>query len=67
MKGNNYEIFGTVAADPGGVRSGENLNASFEHLIAEMKTYRTFKLQQAQLQKKNSDVLEREQQLKKRN
>ena len=59
LKGNNYEIFGTVAADPGGVRSGENLNASFEHLIKEMKIYRKNKLEQTQLQKKSSDTVER--------
>ncbi|MHA1205941.1 MAG: ADP-ribosylation factor-like protein [Candidatus Hodarchaeales archaeon] len=60
LKGNNYKIFGTVAADPGGVRSGENLNASFEHLITEMKTYRKIMLQQTQLQEKSLGTMERE-------
>ncbi|MHA1236672.1 MAG: ADP-ribosylation factor-like protein [Candidatus Hodarchaeales archaeon] len=60
LKGNNYKIFGTVAADPGGVRSGENLNASFEQLITEMKTYRKIMLQQTQLQEKSLGTMERE-------
>ncbi|MCK4847561.1 MAG: 50S ribosome-binding GTPase [Candidatus Heimdallarchaeota archaeon] len=56
LKGYDYEIFGTVAADPGGVRSGENLTASFEHLITQMKTYRKAKLHQTQLQEKSSII-----------
>jgi ADP-ribosylation factor-like protein 3 len=50
LRGYNYQIFGTVAADPGGVRSGENITAAFEHLVVQMIAYRKSKLQQTQLQ-----------------
>ncbi|MHA2113348.1 MAG: ADP-ribosylation factor-like protein [Candidatus Hodarchaeales archaeon] len=50
LEGYNYQIFGTVAADPGGIRSGENITASFEHLITQMKIYRKMKLEQTQIQ-----------------
>ena len=50
LEGYNYEIFGTVAADPGGIRSGENITASFEHLVTQMRKYRKIKLEQAQIQ-----------------
>lgn len=35
-----YEIFGTVAADPGGFRSGENIVVAFQTLIRQMKVKR---------------------------
>ena len=50
LKGYSYQIFGTVAADPGGVRSGENLEAAFDHLIAQMKNYRKVTIEQTQIQ-----------------
>lgn len=50
LKEYSYQIFGTVAADPGGVRSGENLEAAFNHLIAQMKNYRKVTVEQAQVQ-----------------
>ncbi|MFX0150511.1 MAG: ADP-ribosylation factor-like protein [Candidatus Hodarchaeota archaeon] len=40
LKNYTYTIFGTVAADPGGVRSGENINIAFDYLIQGMKTNR---------------------------
>jgi small GTP-binding protein len=48
LKDFSYQIFGTVAADPGGVRSGENLEAAFDHLIAQMKNYRKVTIEQTQ-------------------
>jgi small GTP-binding protein len=50
LKGHSYQIFGTVAADPGGLRSGENLAAAFDHLINQMRKYRKVELKQTQLQ-----------------
>ena len=50
LKGYSYQVFGTVAADPGGVRSGENLEAAFDHLIAQMKNYRKVTIEQTQIQ-----------------
>ncbi len=36
----DYKIFGTVAADPGGIRSGENIEIAFSHLISKMRAKR---------------------------
>ncbi|MFW9855457.1 MAG: ADP-ribosylation factor-like protein [Candidatus Thorarchaeota archaeon] len=36
----NYSIFGTVASDPGGIRSGENIELAFHHLIVQMQENR---------------------------
>ncbi|MFW9778264.1 MAG: ADP-ribosylation factor-like protein [Candidatus Heimdallarchaeota archaeon] len=35
-----YSIFGTVASDPGGIRSGENIELAFHHLIQQMQANR---------------------------
>jgi signal recognition particle receptor subunit beta len=44
-----YQIFGTVATDPGGIRSGENLEAAFEYLVREMIKYRKVVVEQTQI------------------
>ncbi|MHA1978613.1 MAG: ADP-ribosylation factor-like protein [Candidatus Hodarchaeales archaeon] len=44
-----YQIFGTVATDPGGVRSGENLEAAFDYLLREMIKYRKVVVEQTQI------------------
>ncbi|MHA2053813.1 MAG: ADP-ribosylation factor-like protein, partial [Candidatus Hodarchaeales archaeon] len=49
MKGRSYQLFGTVATDPGGIRSGENLFAAFDVLIHQMKRRRNL-VEQAQFQ-----------------
>ena len=48
LKGYSYQLFGTVATDPGGVRSGENLFAAFDHLIGKMKKRRKLTMEAAQ-------------------
>lgn len=48
LKGYTYQLFGTVATDPGGVRSGENLFAAFDHLIEKMKKKRKLTMEPAQ-------------------
>lgn len=40
MKKKPYDIFGTVAADPGGVRSGENVEQAFQSLINKLRQNR---------------------------
>lgn len=40
LKNNVYNVFGTVAADPGGIRSGENIEVAFQYLINQMKLNR---------------------------
>ncbi|UCE13439.1 MAG: GTP-binding protein [Candidatus Heimdallarchaeota archaeon] len=35
-----YRIFGTVAADPGGLRSGENIMVAFQTLLSQMEVKR---------------------------
>ena len=47
LKGYSYQLFGTVATDPGGVRSGENLFAAFDHLIEKMKKRRKLTMEAA--------------------
>ena len=42
----DYKIFGTVAADPGGVRSGENIEIAFTHLISKMRAKRKVVIKQ---------------------
>lgn len=44
-----YSIFGTVAADPGGVRSGENIELAFNYLISKMSRGRNIKIEHQQL------------------
>ncbi len=44
-----YQIFGTVATDPGGIRSGENLEVAFEYLVEEMIKYRKVVVEQTQI------------------
>jgi signal recognition particle receptor subunit beta len=36
----DYSIFGTVASDPGGIRSGENIELAFHHIIRQMQANR---------------------------
>lgn len=40
LKNYDYSIFGTVASDPGGIRSGENIELAFHHLIRQMQNNR---------------------------
>ncbi|MHA2245575.1 MAG: ADP-ribosylation factor-like protein [Candidatus Hodarchaeales archaeon] len=49
LKNNVYDIFGTVAADPGGIRSGENIEVAFHHLIRQMKMDRKVLIKQSQV------------------
>ncbi len=49
LKNNNYNIFGTVAADPGGIRSGENIEMAFQYLINQMKLNRKVLIRQSQI------------------
>lgn len=42
----DHKIFGTVAADPGGVRSGENIEIAFTHLISKMRAKRKIIIKQ---------------------
>lgn len=49
LKDKIYNIFGTVAADPGGVRSGENIEVAFQHLIHQMKLSRKVLIKQSQI------------------
>lgn len=45
----NYKMFGTVAADPGGVRSGENIGTAFSYLIHQMRVKRKILVKQKQI------------------
>ena len=45
----SYSVFGTVAADPGGVRSGENITRAFNYLIKHMKQNRNLLIKQKQI------------------
>ncbi len=49
LKDNVYDIFGTVAADPRGVRSGENIEVAFYHLINQIKLDRKILIKQSQV------------------
>jgi small GTP-binding protein len=49
LKDKDYNIFGTVAADPGGIRSGENVEIAFNHLINQMKNDRKIVIEQSQI------------------
>ena len=49
LKNYSYTIFGTVAADPGGIRSGENINTAFDYLLARMKRNRKVLVKQKQI------------------
>lgn len=49
LKNYSYTIFGTVAADPGGIRSGENIKTAFDYLIARMKRNRKVLVKQKQI------------------
>ncbi|MHA2224225.1 MAG: ADP-ribosylation factor-like protein [Candidatus Hodarchaeales archaeon] len=49
LRGCSYDIFGTVAADPGGIRSGENLDMAFQNLITQMKLNRNVLIKQKPL------------------
>jgi small GTP-binding protein len=42
----SYTVFGTVAADPGGIRSGENITRAFDYLINHMKRNRKLLIKQ---------------------
>ncbi|MFX0015553.1 MAG: ADP-ribosylation factor-like protein [Promethearchaeota archaeon] len=44
-----YDIFGTVAADPGGVRSGENIEQAFQFLVKQMRRNRKVLIKQRQI------------------
>lgn len=41
LEGRKYKIYGTVANDPGGIRSGENIFQAIRWLINEMKSYKS--------------------------
>ncbi len=45
----SYSIFGTVAADPGGIRSGENIRLAFNHLILQMTKNQKISIKQQQI------------------
>lgn len=49
MKEKAYDIFGTVAADPGGVRSGENVEQAFKYLVNKLKGNRKVIIKQRQV------------------
>ncbi|UCG01586.1 MAG: GTP-binding protein [Candidatus Heimdallarchaeota archaeon] len=49
MKNYSYHIFGTVAADPGGVRSGENVEQAFKYLINKVRRNRKVVIKQRQV------------------
>ncbi|MFX0183779.1 MAG: ADP-ribosylation factor-like protein [Candidatus Hodarchaeota archaeon] len=49
LKNYSYTVFGTVAADPGGIRSGENIKTAFDYLIARMKRNRKILIKQKQI------------------
>ncbi|MHA2306776.1 MAG: ADP-ribosylation factor-like protein [Candidatus Hodarchaeales archaeon] len=44
-----YKIFGTVASDPGGIRSGENIESAFLYLVKQIRMKRNFLLNQEQM------------------
>ena len=49
LKDKDYNIFGTVAADPGGMRSGENVEVAFNHLINQMNQDRKVLIEQSHI------------------
>jgi len=49
LKNHFYKVFGTVAADPGGVRSGENVELAFHYLATEMNSKRKIIYQKEQI------------------
>lgn len=49
LNGYSYTVFGTVAADPGGIRSGENIVQAFDYLIKHMKQNRSLLIKQKQI------------------
>ena len=50
LEGYSYNVFGTVAADPGGIRSGENIDVAFHYLLNQMKLKRKVLVEQQQIQ-----------------
>ncbi len=50
LKGYTYNVFGTVAADPGGIRSGENIDVAFYYLLNQMKLKHKVLIEQQQVQ-----------------
>ncbi len=49
LKNLEYKLFGTVAADPGGIRSGENVEAAFKYLATKMSSKRKIIYQKEQI------------------
>ncbi|MFX1505647.1 MAG: ADP-ribosylation factor-like protein [Promethearchaeota archaeon] len=49
LKENPYHIFGTVAADPGGVRSGENVGQAFKYLVKKLRRNQEVTIKQGQV------------------
>ncbi|MFW9905855.1 MAG: ADP-ribosylation factor-like protein, partial [Candidatus Thorarchaeota archaeon] len=49
LKKNPYHIFGTVAADPGGVRSGENVKQAFKYLIKKLRRNQEVTIKESQV------------------
>ena len=49
LKDYKYTVFGTVASDPGGLRSGENIESAFTHLIQQIRVKRNILLNQDQI------------------
>ncbi len=50
LKGYAYNVFGTVAADPGGIRSGENIDVAFYYLLNQMQLKNKVLVEQQQVQ-----------------
>ena len=46
LQNRNYFIFGTVAADPGGIRSGENLESAFRCFIEQLAASKQYSISQ---------------------
>jgi len=49
LKDHLYLVYGTVAADPDGVRSGENIEQAFKQLIRKMEKNRALLLEKEQI------------------
>ena len=49
LKEHSYQIFGTIAADPGGVRSGENVEQAFKYLTTKLRRNQEVAIKQSQV------------------